>query len=80
MLKELRAKRRKQSLGEPFHGLGIVVKVENDIGYRPLSEKPGLLISFFFFGFYFCDYYCMFSNPMEYLCAKLWALGEKGRE
>uniref|UniRef100_A0A0M3IRB7 UPF0609 C4orf27-like protein n=1 Tax=Ascaris lumbricoides TaxID=6252 RepID=A0A0M3IRB7_ASCLU len=43
MLKELRAKRRKQSLGEPFHGLGIVVKVENDIGYRPLSEKPARL-------------------------------------
>ncbi|VDM27493.1 unnamed protein product [Toxocara canis] len=42
-LKELRAKRRKQSLGEPFHGLGIVVKVENDIGYRPLSETPARL-------------------------------------
>uniref|UniRef100_A0A915ATU0 Aprataxin and PNK-like factor PBZ domain-containing protein n=1 Tax=Parascaris univalens TaxID=6257 RepID=A0A915ATU0_PARUN len=43
LLKELRAKRRKQALGEPFHGLGIVVKVENDIGYRPLSEKPARL-------------------------------------
>ncbi|VDM91972.1 unnamed protein product [Litomosoides sigmodontis] len=38
------AKARKQStVGQPFHGIGICVKVVNNVGYRPLNEKTGKL-------------------------------------
>uniref|UniRef100_A0A0N5ALE4 Zf-CCHH domain-containing protein n=1 Tax=Syphacia muris TaxID=451379 RepID=A0A0N5ALE4_9BILA len=32
--------RKKHSYGQPFHGLGIVVEVNGDVGYRPLENPP----------------------------------------
>lgn len=38
-LKTLKKQRKKESLGEPFHGIGIKVPVnEKDVGYRPIYD------------------------------------------
>lgn len=34
--------RRKNALGKPFHGIGIMVEVKDDVGYRPLPEQNEL--------------------------------------
>lgn len=38
-LTELKKKRAKKSIGQPFHGIGINVDVQNEIGYRPISNN-----------------------------------------
>uniref|UniRef100_A0A0R3S4H6 Uncharacterized protein n=1 Tax=Elaeophora elaphi TaxID=1147741 RepID=A0A0R3S4H6_9BILA len=35
--------RKEQSVGLPFHGIGIRVPIVNNVGYRPLNEKTGKL-------------------------------------
>ncbi|CAG9539623.1 unnamed protein product [Cercopithifilaria johnstoni] len=35
--------RKKETVGLPFHGIGIYVKLVNNVGYRPLNEKTGKL-------------------------------------
>ncbi|MCP9266207.1 Ig-like and fibronectin type-III domain-containing protein [Dirofilaria immitis] len=35
--------RKKETVGFPFHGIGIHVKIVNNVGYRPLMEKTGKL-------------------------------------
>lgn len=44
-VKEINRNRQKEGLGAPFHGIKIVVKFENGIGYRPLTEKPSLFVN-----------------------------------
>lgn len=38
-LKKVKAKRRKDSIGSPFHGIGIKVKVVDDVGYRTVTDN-----------------------------------------
>lgn len=33
--------RKKKTVASTFHGLGIVVPVENDVGYRSIGETDG---------------------------------------
>lgn len=40
-VKTIAKSRKKETVGLPFHGIGIYVKVVNDVGYRPLKEKTG---------------------------------------
>uniref|UniRef100_A0A1I7VIS0 Cytochrome P450 n=1 Tax=Loa loa TaxID=7209 RepID=A0A1I7VIS0_LOALO len=35
--------RKKETVGLPFHGMGIYVHIVNDVGYRPLQERTGKL-------------------------------------
>ncbi|EJW78534.1 hypothetical protein WUBG_10556 [Wuchereria bancrofti] len=42
-VKTIAKSRKNETVGLPFHGMGIYVKVVNDIGYRPLKEKTGEL-------------------------------------
>uniref|UniRef100_A0A915PX83 Uncharacterized protein n=1 Tax=Setaria digitata TaxID=48799 RepID=A0A915PX83_9BILA len=35
--------RKKETVGLPFHGIGIRVEIVNGVGYRPLREKTGKL-------------------------------------
>lgn len=38
-LSELKRKRSRKSIGKPFHGIGINVDLNGEIGYRPVTEN-----------------------------------------
>ena len=58
-------KRRKKVVAKTFNGLGIVVPVKNDIGYRPLPDSDGKLYLkrnglFLFILYYLLSFLCEF--------------------
>ncbi|VDN08391.1 unnamed protein product [Thelazia callipaeda] len=42
-LRKITKSRKNNTVGSPFHGIGIFVKVNNNIRYRPLNEKKAKL-------------------------------------
>ncbi|TKR87994.1 hypothetical protein L596_012306 [Steinernema carpocapsae] len=42
-LKAVVQKRKKESMGDAFHGPKIVVPLRGEVGYRPVSDNPGKL-------------------------------------
>lgn len=42
---DITSKRQRKVVAKTFHGLGIVVPVKNDVGYRPLPDSDGNILN-----------------------------------